>query len=147
MTSSTNRGKVAEGLFQKELVKKEAAVAGFTFERIYDAHSARGAMANPRSGDFCLYFKGMNILVEIKEVAHAFRLPRQNFERGQRARMKKRELAGSKCFVVIYHSTTETWRLLPLSFFGFEDTGSWDVQDVPFQTPKTIVEALCQAIP
>jgi hypothetical protein len=99
----------------------------FDFERIYDARSSMGKMANSRTGDFQLYYKGKAICVELKEVAHDFRLPRSNFKKDQRARMRKRQLAGVLCRVVVYHSTIDRWRVLSLSHFDGDEPGSWDL--------------------
>jgi penicillin-binding protein-related factor A (putative recombinase) len=124
--TEANRGKVAEAKLQKAFTKIEAGRHDFCFERIYDARSSMGKMANPRVGDFVLYVAGKNIIIECKEVAHDYRLSRQNFDRSQRARLKKRQLAGSICVILVYHSTTDLWRMCDLDYFGVEETGSWD---------------------
>lgn len=124
--TEANRGKGAEAKLQKAFIKFEAAHQDFCFERIYDARSSMGKMSNPRVGDFVLYHQGRNIIVEVKQVSHAYRLPKQNFGRDQRARLKKRQLAGSVVAIVVYHSTTDLWRLYDLDYFGTEETGSWD---------------------
>lgn len=140
--SNADRGKVAERLLHKEFSKLAAKDYTFDFERIKDARSSRGAMSDPRAGDFQLFHKGTNTLIECKEVAHDYRLPKVNFPRDQRARAKKRQYAGSICWVAIYSSTREIWRLLPLDFFGLEETGSWDLREIPEQTMKQILEVL-----
>lgn len=140
--STADRGKVAEGLLDKEFRKLDLSLANFTFERIYDARSSRGAMANPRVGDFVLYHNGLNIVVECKETEHAYRLPVGNFELDQRARARKRQIAGAICVVVVYHSTTEKWRLEPLDFFGTLNKGSWDFRGRAEYTKAQIIEKL-----
>ena len=125
--SSANRGKVAEDLLKKKFKAIEANDASFTYERIYDARSSMGKMSNPRVGDFALYHRGTNTVVEVKEVQHDYRLPCANFSLDQRARMRKRLLAGSKCYVVVYHSTTKKFRILCLDYFGTQDAGSWNL--------------------
>lgn len=137
--SEANRGKVAESKLRTELARLEAGLVDFTFERILDAHSARGAMSAARAGDFVIYYKGKNILIEVKEVEHDFRLPKSNFKRDQRARMMKRQLAGSICQVVIYHSTTGQWRILPLNYFGVEEVGSWDLREIATVNIKQLI--------
>lgn len=124
--STANRGKVAEGKLQKEFEKLNLSRSDFCFERIYDARSSMGKSSCPRSGDFLLFYQGRNILVECKEVDHSYRLPRANYPLDQRARGKKRALAGSECWVCIYHTPDKLWRILPLAYFGTETTGSWD---------------------
>lgn len=131
MSDAADRGKVAEGKLKKAFDKLDLSLPRFTYERIYDARSSRGAMANPRAGDFVLYHEGRNILLEVKEVAHDFRLPCANFKLDQRARLRKRMLAGSICGIIVYHSTTDKWRLLTLPYFGLQDKGSWDLSKEP----------------
>lgn len=148
--STANRGKVAEGLLTKQFEKLSASRADFTFERIYDARSSLGSIANPRSGDFVLYFQGKNVLLEVKEVAHDYRLPVGNFKLDQRARLRIRSLAGTVCAVAVYHTTTKSWRLLPASWFGTLNQGSWDLRPIPSLTLVEVIhelvnntEALC----
>jgi len=139
MSDSANRGKVAESKLRTQFAALESGLVDFTFERILDAHSARGAMSAARAGDFVVYYRGKNFLIEVKEVAHDFRLPKSNFKRDQRARMKKRQLAGSICRVVTYHSTTGQWRIMPLDYFGTEETGSWDLQEFSSINTKQLI--------
>jgi penicillin-binding protein-related factor A (putative recombinase) len=143
--STADRGKEAEGKLDKEFKKLDIHLPEFTYERIYDARSSMGKVANPRAGDFCLYHKGKNFLLEVKEVAHDYRLPVANFGLDQRARMRKRQIAGSICAVIIYHSTTSVWRLLPLAYFGTLNKGSWDFRGTQEESLKSIIETLtCQ---
>ena len=137
--TTANRGKVAEGLLKKAFTKLASEHQDFCFERIEDARSSKGASSTPRAGDFVVYYRGKNFLIECKEVAHDFRLPKSNFKRDQRARMRVRELAGSICMVLIYHSTTGVWRLQGLDFFGTDETGSWDLRGTPEWTLPTII--------
>lgn len=140
--TAANRGKTAEAKLQKAFTKIEALRYDFTYERIYDARSSMGKMSNPRVGDFMLYHQGRNIIVEVKEVNHAYRLPKPNFERAQRARLRKRQLAGSICAIVVYHSPTDVWRIAILDFFGAEETGSWDFRGTPEYTLDTVLDVL-----
>ena len=142
--TTANRGKSAESALSSLLSKLSAKHSDFCIERIADAYSSRGALATPRAGDFVVYTKGKNFLIELKEVKHDFRLPKPNFKRDQRARMKVRQLAGSICFVLVHHSTTDTWRDIPLDYFGTEETGSWDLSSFPTINLNDIVEKLCR---
>ncbi len=121
--STANRGKVAETLVKKHL----AAITrqDFAWNRLPDAHAGS---RQPTLADFLLINKGQPILLEVKEVAHDYRLPVGNFKLENRARMRIFQLAGAKCVVLIYHSTTKVWRCLPLDYFGTQDTGSWDLR-------------------
>lgn len=127
--NSGQRGKTAEAKLQKAFAKIEASRHDFTYERIYDARSSMGKMSNPRVGDFVLYYAGKNVIIECKEVAHSYRLPCTNFDLAQRARLRKRQLAGSICVILVYHSTTDMWRMQDLEFFGTQSTGSWDFRE------------------
>jgi penicillin-binding protein-related factor A (putative recombinase) len=140
--TAANRGKTAEAILQKEFKKLDEKDAFFTFERIYDARSSKGAMANPRTGDFVLYNRGDNTVLEVKEVDHEYRLPRANFSKDQRARMVKRHYAGSICLVAVYFTPIKAWRLLELSYFGSEDTGSWDMRDSSLYDLPRLLAAL-----
>lgn len=140
--TAADRGKKAEGKLQKAFDKLEASRQDFCYERIYDARSSMGKMSNPRVGDFVLYHQGRNVIVEVKEVAHDYRLPCGNFDRGQRARLRKRQLAGSICAILVYHSTTDVWRIATLDFFGTKDQGSWDFRETPECTLDTVLDVL-----
>lgn len=124
--TTANRGKVAEGKVAKILAA--AAQSGSTaFWRCPDAHAGSRVVA---PADFMLLVQGQMWLIEVKEVAHAFRLPYANFKQENVARMRVWEYAGAQCIVLIYHSTTKKWRSLPLSVFLDRDmsVGSWDLR-------------------
>jgi hypothetical protein len=124
---AVNNGTLAEGKVQKFLAAKSEQTASFCFERILDAKAAGGRF-RAQAGDFQAFSPGKNWLLEVKSVAHDFRLPHGNFEAGQRARMAKRALAGTICVVLFYSTTLKLWRLAPLSFFSNLDGGSWDLR-------------------
>lgn len=138
--SSANRGKLAEGKLKNALTLLASSRYDFCFERIEDARSSKGASSTPRAGDFAIYCAGKNMLIECKEVAHEFRLPKPSFKNDQRARMRIRQLAGTICTVAIYHPTKNVWRDLPLSYFEAGETGSWDMSSTPTYTLAQIVE-------
>ena len=127
-TSPSKRGKVAEALVSKEL-KLLATRLDFDFERITDAYSSRGGATTARPGDFLAFQAGKAVVIEVKEVAHEYRLPRQNFPLDQRARLRKRHLAGCSILVLVYSSVSKLWRILPIAEFGVETTGSWDMRE------------------
>ena len=146
MTSPADRGKVAEALLQKQFKLLDAKDSYFTWERIYDARSSRGAMANPRTGDFVLYNRGDNTVLEVKEVDHEYRLPKANFGKDQRARMIKRAYAGSLCYVAVYFTPIKAWRLLEMPYFGAEETGSWDMRDQSLYDMPRLIAALYEEV-
>lgn len=137
---SANRGKVAEGKVQTYLRGVEACTPAFTFNRIADAGAARGAFS-AQAGDFQVFCDGKNWLLEVKEVAHAYRLPHKNFSPEQAARMHKRHLAGSTCLVLIYHSAEKLWRCPDFSTFLTREGGSWDLRGTPAQSLRVILDS------
>ncbi len=129
-TSAANRGKVAEKLFHNCLDDLNLRLHDFDYERLDDARSASGHMSKPRTGDFVVYSKGFSWAIEVKQVQHEFRLPRANFPRDQRARLKKREHAGGIPVLFVYFAPLEKWRVLNPSAMGTDDTGSWDLSHI-----------------
>ena len=128
--ATANRGKVAETQFQNALKAFDGSHHNFDWARNYDAHSAGGKFAS-LTGDFVWYFDGDSGTVEVKEVAHDYRLPAKNFGPDQIARMYKRQLAGACAQVVVYHSTTKKWRLIPLDYFRARlGVPSWDLREI-----------------
>jgi hypothetical protein len=112
--SPADRGKEAEKAVQKFLTDLSNRVAQFDFSRIYDARSAGGKFPS-RPGDFEFYRKmfdgsAVNGLIEVKEVAHDYRLPAKNFKPGQLGKLRKRQLAGGRIIVLVKHTPTGRWR-------------------------------------
>lgn len=129
--SATDRGKWAEGKVRDWLNQYKGDRASFTFNRILDARSARGMMANPQPGDFQwfmeldedawspgdppehslqwmgpgpeyhMYNYTRNGLIEVKSVEHGYLLPYGNFTVDQVARMRVRAMAGSEVMVLV----------------------------------------------
>lgn len=156
---SAGRGKYAEGKVRDFLKQWAADHLHFCFNRILDAHSAKGAMANPQPGDFqwfmrtdlaCACYSAptrdkdlvdtaisdpvytRNGLIEVKEVEHAFRLPHKNFSPDQVGRMRIRQLAGSEPLVLICHRPPErpvVWRAPEFEFFQQREGGGWDLRE------------------
>lgn len=144
-------GKWAEGEVRKVLQGLSDADLHFCFNRTLDARAAGGRFP-AQAGDFQafkLHRQGLanlgdystNGIIEVKEVAHASRLPFKNLDEDSYGRMYKRELAGSRVLVLIAHRWPDTkpadvvWRALPLSFFAdrskVKGVGSWDLSSVP----------------
>jgi len=129
--ATANRGKVAESKIQEALQKFADKHHHFDWHRVYDAHSAGGKFAC-QTGDFCWFFNGFNGALEVKEVAHDYRLPAKNFNAGQIARMRKRMLAGTQGHAIVRHSTTGKWRVIGLQFFLDDlEAKSWDLSKYP----------------
>ena len=123
VTSTANRGKWAEGKVKAYLSKLNES-SSLAWYRFPDAHA--GSLQQSLS-DFLVVAKGKTYLLEVKEVAHACRLPVANYKLQQRAKARSFELAGALALVLIYHSPVDRWRLLPNAYFGIQDKGSWDL--------------------
>ena len=137
-TSAANRGKKAEGVVKKLLNGFEEKVLGFVGIRQPDAHAAGGRFT-PQPGDFACFRKigevSRNWLLEVKEVGHSYRLPHGNFTPEAVARMQKRQLAGSECLMLIFHTKDGVWRAPPFDLFRTRQGGSWDLRDFPVVDP------------
>jgi hypothetical protein len=162
MAKVGERGKWAEDKVHLWLKKEKAASAAFTFNRILDARSARGMMANPQPGDFQWFrasefwiVPGMGLacgpgegseyplytrngLIEVKSVEHTHLLPYGNFTEDQVARMRIRAMAGSETLVLVAFRPKDHppyWRTAPLEYFeSRERRGSWDMDGIDAYT-------------
>lgn len=166
-----DRGKWAESEVRKELQAMEAAHLRFTFNRIPDA---KAGSFQPAAADFQWFFdtalKGSytanegigvfnanfpwtrNGLIEVKEIEHLTRLPHGKFGTEKIAHMKKRQLAGAECMVLVAHKLKGmrkpdvTWRCAPFEFF--RDTvyekgvGSWDLSEFPLVDMPAVIRGL-----
>lgn len=127
MSTAANRGKWAEGEVKKELAKRSAASAQFAFYRLPDA---RAGSLQATLADYLVLIEGCLVLLEVKEVAHDYRLNYTNFSPSQVARQRLWEEAGAVGLVAVAHSTAKAWRVLPLQRFLARDSGaSWDLRD------------------
>lgn len=136
MATVANRGKEAEKIFREALDRLNLKHHDFDFERLDDARSSSGKNSKPRTGDFIVYHAGRSWTIEVKQVNHAFRLPKTNFPLDQRARLRKRSLAGSLPVLFIYFTPVEKWRVVDPGILGTETTGSWDLERLPTRAEK-----------
>ena len=112
----------------------------FDFERLYDARSAGGRFPS-QIADYAIYGMMEHGVIEVKQVAHDFRLPAKNFPRKKFPALVRRQQCGGAVIILIYHSTTKRWRVAPFEYFNLNaDLPSWDVSVYP--TYKTVDEAL-----
>ena len=132
--STANRGKYAEAAVKKQLASINRM--DFAWHRFPDA---RAGSFTPTLADFLAVDCGRVRLLEVKEVAHDYRLPRPNFSADSRARMRMFQAAGSVCEVLVYFSTIKKWRYADLEYFGTQTTGSWDMRDLPVINLKEIL--------
>lgn len=131
------QGKSAEKQVKDYLLRCQTRLgAGFDYERNPDARSAGGAF-QVRTGDFYAYYKkpgfkhGVCINIEVKETIVPARLPGKNFSRDAIARCYKRSLAGVLTIILVHHSTTGRWVLMPIKHLFETVAPSWTTADFP----------------
>lgn len=124
------QGKSSESPVAAYLDNLNNAFARFDWQRGYDARSAGGKFQRV-AGDYAFFAPYVHGVIEVKEVEHDFRLPFKNFEHSAVAKCMKRRLAGGLAIVLVHHTTTDLWRMLPISYFSHRDlsNGSWDLSD------------------
>jgi hypothetical protein len=124
-----NRGKKAEAAVAKYLKLLKESDSDFDFARQYDARSAGGRFQS-QVGDYLIFRPRAHAVLEVKTVAHDFRLPNKNFPADQIAKLRRREMAGSEVIVLIYHSTANVWRIPDFDVFKTNPTASsWNLSD------------------
>jgi penicillin-binding protein-related factor A (putative recombinase) len=133
--STANRGKVAETLVKKrlEVLARSAQVA---WHRPPDM---RSGSFQPALCDFLLLRSGQLTLIEVKQTQHTFRLVHGNLSTEQVGRMRVWQMAGATCCVLVYHSTTEQWRMEHVDYFSERTGGSWDLRAIPAKTLDEIL--------
>lgn len=124
MTTAANRGKEAEDLVRAYLTKRSAK-ASTSFYRLPDA---RAGSRQATLADFLFFNKGTGYLLEVKQVDHEYRLPHNNFDTGQVARMRLFEQAGAVPIVLVYHTPIKLWRANFVCRFIYREGGSWDLR-------------------
>jgi hypothetical protein len=149
--STGQRGKWAEGKVREALALR-AGVADFNFMRLPDT---RAGSFQPTTADFLVAYRGRVTLLEVKEVQHAFRLPRSNYPQDQRSRVRAWEMAGVCSLVVVaflpfkgaaYRADREMWKSAPLAYFTGDDTSSWDMRDLPLRTLDRALDAFLDPV-
>lgn len=123
------RGKAAEKIVQKYLEHINETHAKFDFERLSDARSGGGMGAKRVVGDFSFFAPGVHGVIEVKSIKHDFRLPAKNVS--QLPKLRKRTLAGGRCFILVFHTETRLWRCLLADDLEIKSTGSWDLSVYP----------------
>ena len=139
-----NRGKKQEAAVLKYLKKREEEDATFTFQRQYDARSAGGRFPS-QVGDYLTFRTQMHGVLEVKALAHDFRLPNKNFSAEKIAKCRRREMAGSHIAVLVCHTTTGMWRTPPFSIFANAPAvSSWVLSDYPtYPSAEAALADLC----
>jgi hypothetical protein len=132
--SLADRGKKAEEAVKKALANWEKASSDREVERLLDTRAA-GRTVKAAAADFAFYSGGAHGLIEVKSTEHEFRLARPNIT--QLPRMRKRELCGGVCLVLVHHSTLNLWRVATVEYLSTTgDKGSWNLMDLrTYETP------------
>ena len=133
--TTANRGKTAETLVKRRL-EALAKASSFVWHRFADMRSGYQQVA---LADFMALRNGHTTLIEVKEVAHEFRLPHGNVGIDQIARLRMWEAAGATGAVLVYHSTLKMWRSLKPDELVQRDGGSWDLRYRPLETLENIL--------
>lgn len=125
------RGKKAEAAVARYLKLLKESRSEFDYARQYDARSAGGRFQS-QVGDYLIFGPHQHAVLEVKTVAHNFRLPNKNFPADQIAKLRRREMAGSEIIVLIYHSAANLWRIPEFSTFSANPAAaSWNLSEVP----------------
>lgn len=125
--STGDRGKSAESKVRAACVRR-AEQSNFAFYRWPDARAGSFAVT---PADFLIVAKGEACLLEVKEVAHEFRLAHKNFSTDQAARMSLFAHAGASSWVLIHFTKSKLWRIVPLGMLQVRSGGSWDLSNHP----------------
>lgn len=129
-----DKGKDAEDVV-KDVLEAWGAKSPFReWNRLIDTRAARIIIAAAKADfDFYVGFPdapGAFGLIEVKETEHEYRLKRSHFP--QFAGMRKREICGGTCLVLVFHSTLKRWRVASLAWCHDNgDVGSWDMRNLP----------------
>lgn len=135
------RGKASEKKFRDWCKARSDAHASFAFYRFPDARA--GSLVVVPS-DFEVLQQRQHYNIEIKEVNHTHLLPKKNFSKDKIARMRKFEMAGSNCVIMVYFVDCKLWRVAPVSWFfeRMNEAGSWDMSDMPVLSFVEAVEKI-----
>ncbi|UCV26708.1 hypothetical protein [Ferribacterium limneticum] len=137
MSTIGQRGKLAEKKVDEVLKRFNEMYLGVAYHRYPDARSARGSL-KAQPADYLVASAPKAYHLEVKEMAHDFRLPKDKI--AQLPLLKKFKLAGIDFGVIILHTETKLWRYVPASHFAGPVQPSWDCSEFP--TYATAEEAL-----
>jgi hypothetical protein len=133
-----DRGKSAEKAVRAALAAYSAKHAEFDWERLVDSRSSRGRVS-AQVADFAFFFPCGHGAIEVKTIAHDFRIARSKVP--QLPKLRKRTLAGGHCFLLVYHSTNKAWRAVRVQNLA-PDVPSWDLSGfAPYTSADAAVEA------
>lgn len=141
------RGKDTEKQVEAHLNALNVRYLNFAWERLPDARAAGGRLKAQICDylawwSYCSGETGRDVhvsyVIEAKEIAHDYRLPRDKLP--QIPRMRKVVRAGALGIVIVHHTSNDTWRVIPLEAFKGEAPPSWDLR--PYRAHETLQEAL-----
>lgn len=132
-----DRGKVAEKKAAEFGKRWADNHSNREFNRLLDTKAAKRIVrAAPADFEFfCLEqvpdgVKAFSGLIEAKQTEHEYRL--QHSKVPQLAGMAHRSRCGSKCLVLVYHSTLDRWRVIDaLVLMSTKEGASWDLTQYP----------------
>ena len=123
-----SRGKTAETKVQEVLIGWQSKDRTFDFDRLLDSRSA-GKIVAAQVADFLLFFQGGSATLEVKQIKKGYRLPKKSFP--QHPRMLRRELAGSKGFLITFTEEDNFWRVVRVTNMEL-NVPSWKLNEVGF---------------
>jgi penicillin-binding protein-related factor A (putative recombinase) len=139
MIPHANRGKLAEQKVRAELNKLDNATCV-----VFRPPDARAGSRVTSPGDYFILREGHLTLIEVKSVAHNFRVPHGNFAIDQVARQRAWESAGADAWVIVYFSPLKLWRAETVGYFMQRDGGSWDMRHIEAKTLPEIMKEIFQ---
>lgn len=144
-----DRGKSAENAVDKYLKEWQLGSTRREFTRLLDSKAA-GRIIKASAADF-EYFSsteahGVFGLIEVKQTEHLYRLERPKLP--QLARMRKRTKCGGSCYVLVFHSAIEQWRVVDITWLANNgDLGSWNLTDFPlYEAPGDALISIDRSI-
>lgn len=131
-------GKETEKLVE-DVLKSMNKLQAFAFMRFADAKAARG-LIKAQPADYLFVHDGTTVFLEVKALKHPKRLPKDRAT--QLPTLKKFQMAGAECVVLVHHYMEGIWRLIDVSDL---ETGapSWDLSLFqPFANPADALESM-----
>lgn len=143
----TDRGKEPEDDV-KDFLKKvwEPASPHREANRLVDSRQAQRIIAAAKADfDFYSGFDPQSAyfgLIEVKSTKHTYRLERGKVP--QLPNLRKRELCGGVCVVLVFHSELKAWRIVTADWLTHNgDKGSWNLTQFPtYPTPEAALHSL-----
>lgn len=131
-------GKETEKLVE-DVLKGWNTSQGFAYMRFADAKAARG-LIKAQPADYLFVYNGTTVFLEVKALKHPKRLPKDRVT--QLPTLKKFQMAGAECVVLVHHYMEGIWRLVDVSDLE-PGVPSWDLSLFqPFASPADALGSL-----